>query len=175
MFGPPGLIRLKASRQRRSKADGMNNLKSPRAAVVRENSRKPFGLDIIVREHQVAADEPVAVGGQDSGPDPFELLLASLGACTAMTVRMYANHKGWPLESVQVRLQHSLRSGEDGALSDQFDRVITLDGALSPEQRARLVEVADRCPVGKALKRGASVSVAENDSSNFQPDEIQAS
>ncbi len=100
------------------------------------------------------ADEPRAVGGLGSGPDPYGLLAAALGACTAMTLRLYAERQGWPLERVQVSVRHHRASLE---ARDQFEREIYLQGPLDEAQRARLVEIAERCPVHKTLDRGADV------------------
>ena len=114
--------------------------------------------------HILSADEPQSAGGSDSGPDPYSLLLASLGACTAMTVQMYAHRKQWPLKKIEVRLQHSRVHGEDcescepkrGSL-DRIRRHISLSGELSGEQRARLLEIAKRCPVHRTLTSGVSI------------------
>ncbi len=100
------------------------------------------------------ADEPEAVGGLGSGPTPYDLLGSALGACTAMTLRLYAERKGWPLASAKVRVLH--RSGGLAA-RDRFAREIVLEGELTPEQRRRLVEIANRCPVHQTLERGADV------------------
>jgi putative redox protein len=108
--------------------------------------------------HEFVADEPEAAGGTDAGPSPYELLLMSLGACTSMTLRMYAQRKGWPLEAVRVRLKHDRIHAEDCAdcetetgLIDRIDRAIEMTGPLSDEQRGRLLEIADKCPVHKTL------------------------
>lgn len=100
------------------------------------------------------ADEPAALGGLGSGPNPYEILGAALGACTSMTLRMYAERKGWPLERASVRVLHAR-----GALAgkDRFAREIVLDGALDEDQRRRLLEIANRCPVHLTLERGAEV------------------
>jgi uncharacterized OsmC-like protein len=105
------------------------------------------------------ADEPVGAGGDDTGPGPYDFLLAGLGACTSMTMRLYADRKSLPLERVTVTLTHNKIHAEDCAecetqegLLDQIDRVITMDGALEPEQRQRLMEIADKCPVHRTLK-----------------------
>jgi len=103
------------------------------------------------------ADEPRAVGGLGSGPDPYGLLASALGACTAMTIRLYAERQGWPLERVQVQVQHHRASLE---ARDLFERSIHLEGPLDDAQRARLLEIAGRCPVHKTLDRGADIRTA---------------
>ncbi len=125
--------------------------------VVSESGRGPYGQRITAGRHVLSADEPVPVG-QDTGPSPYDLLLAGLGACTSMTLRMYASRKRWPLEAVVVSLRHSRIHAddcagcatEDGQL-DRVERVIELTGSLDVEQRRRLLEIADRCPVHRTL------------------------
>lgn len=131
---------------------------SERNVSIGESALGPYGQTIKAGVHVLSADEPVALGGKDSGPDPFELLLAALGACTAMTIRMYANRKGLALRHVDVRLSHPQRASQSKGLPDRFERVITLDGDLTPEERQRLLEIADRCPVSQTLKKGAEIS-----------------
>ncbi len=117
-----------------------------------------FLRDILTDDHFLQADEPLSAGGSNVAPDPYELLLASLGACTSMTVRMYANHKDWPLDDVRVSLSHSrehVRDCEDcpekDSKVDVLERRITLEGDLDEAQRARLIEIANRCPVHRTL------------------------
>ena len=125
--------------------------------LVREDDRK-FGQDVYTDKHQLRADEPASYGGADSGPSPYEYLLAGLGACTAMTVRMYATRKSLALDRVSVTLRHDKIHAEDCAECetregriDHIDRHVQLDGDLSDEERKRLMEIADRCPVHRTL------------------------
>jgi putative redox protein len=113
---------------------------------------------ITAGEHRLVADEPEASGGTDMGPNPYDLLLAALGSCTSATMAMYARRKQWPLETVRVHLRHSKVHATDcadcetkPALLDHIERDIELVGALDDEQRARLLEIADRCPVHRTL------------------------
>ena len=108
--------------------------------------------------HTFFADEPTDAGGDDSGPDPYELLLAALGACTSMTLLLYARRKRWPLEGAEVRLSHRRDYARDCAECDekpvqidQIERHITLRGPLDEAQRARLLEIAQKCPVHRTL------------------------
>jgi putative redox protein len=126
--------------------------------VVAETGEGRFTQEVRSGSHVLAADEPRAVGGDDQGPGPYEYLLAGLGACTSMTIRMYAEHKGWPLERVSVRLTHSKIHARDCAdceteqgRIDEINREITIEGALDDDQRQRLLEIADRCPVHRTL------------------------
>ena len=113
---------------------------------------------ISVGRHELFADEPKASGSHDEGPDPYELLLSALGSCTSMTLRMYADRKKWPLKEIRVALTHSknypndcLNCEQPAAMLDRIDRRITLTGELSAEQRQRLLEIANLCPVHKTL------------------------
>ena len=120
----------------------------------------PSGLrqTISVGLHHLLADEPKTSGGSDAGPDPYELLLSALGSCTNMTLQMYADRKKWPLKEVRVTLTHSKNYANDcvnceqpAAMLDQIGRRITLIGELSREQRQRLLEIANLCPVHRSL------------------------
>ncbi len=134
-----------------------SNVSRPRQVVV-EGSARGFAQVITVGGHVLAADEPVEVGGTDTGPGPYDLLLAALGSCTSMTLAMYARRKEWPLEMVRVRLRHSRVHAADcedcetkvGWL-DRIERDIELVGSLDEAQRARLVEIANKCPVHRTL------------------------
>jgi uncharacterized OsmC-like protein/pimeloyl-ACP methyl ester carboxylesterase len=132
--------------------------KAPRNVVVRETRNSKFQNTVAVGPHHMLADEPIAVGGEDSGPGPYDYVLAGLGACTSMTMRMYADRKSLPMERVTVTLSHSKIHAEDCAecatregMLDQFDRVIAIEGALDADQRKRLMEIADKCPVHRTL------------------------
>jgi putative redox protein len=128
------------------------------ATVVVRGNAGGFTQEVETGRHRLVADEPVAAGGADTGPSPYELLLAALGACTSMTLSMYARRKQWPLEAVTVRLAHSRIHAQDCAecetkegMLDRIEREISLTGPLSAEQRARLLEIANRCPVHRTL------------------------
>jgi putative redox protein len=118
-----------------------------------------FAQEVVARDHRLRADEPVHLGGTDTGPTPYDLLLAALGTCTSMTLRMYAERKKWPLAGVRVSLSHSRVHAEvcadcegEGSRIDRIERVIRVLGDLDEEQRRRLLEIADRCPVHKTLQ-----------------------
>lgn len=121
-------------------------------------------VDVSSRTHHLVADEPRALGGSDAGPTPYELLLTALACCTAMTVRMYANRKGWPLQEAVVRLRQARPHEPDcehcatqRVGMGTIERHVELTGQLTEEQRARLFEIADRCPIKQTLERGISV------------------
>lgn len=127
--------------------------------IVVETGKEGFRTEISANGHSLVADEPLAVGGTDEGPSPYDLLVASLGACTSMTLRMYADRKKLPLESVVVRLRHQKIHAEDcahceseGARIDHIEREIELTGALDEDQRSRMLEIAERCPVHRTLE-----------------------
>jgi putative redox protein len=131
--------------------------------------RSATGLSqtIQARGHTFVADEPVDAGGSDAGPTPYELLLGALGACTAITLRMYAARRGWPLESVEVYLAHDRVHSHDcencdepNAALDRITKRVVLQGPLSAEQRTRLLEIAERCPVRRTLRQPVIVQTA---------------
>jgi len=130
----------------------------PGKVLVRETREGKFTNQVFVGAHVIRADEPVAAGGLDTGLGPYDLLCASLGACTSMTLRMYADLKSIPLERVSVELKHDKIHAADCAECetregriDRIERLITLEGKLEPQQRARLLEIADKCPVHRTL------------------------
>ena len=129
----------------------------PRGVVV-SGSANGFAQTITVGNHQLTADEPIGVGGTDTGPGPYDLLLAALGACTSMTVALYARRKQWPLEAVTVRLRHSKVHAQDcedcetrTVMLDQIVREVEVQGLLDDAQRVKLLEIADKCPVHRTL------------------------
>ena len=125
--------------------------KDPEVVVARI-SKDGFRTDILANGQHIVADEPVSVGGTDLGPTPYDLLSSALGTCTAMTLKMYADHKKLPLEAVEVRLRHDKVDG-----IDVFERDLIIEGDLTEEQRQRMVEIADRCPVHKTLEAEVKV------------------
>lgn len=137
--------------------------------IVSRNAGPGFRTDIVAGAHAVVVDEPLAVGGSNMGPTPYDLLLASIGACTAMTVRMYATRKQWPLDAIEVAMRTARAHAadcEECAARDplaplRLERRVVLHGALSDEQRTRLLWIADRCPVKQVLGRGAEVVAAD--------------
>lgn len=132
---------------------------NPTATV--ESAAGTYAQLIKARVHEWAAGEPADVGGTDNGPTPYEILLSALGACTSITVEMYAARKGWPLDKVHVTLEHSKeeRPGEnDGKPVDMIDRIVRLEGALDDEQRAKLLEIAEKCPVHRTLTNQININ-----------------
>lgn len=136
--------------------------------LVRETHGGKFQQEILTGPHHLLADEPVKLGGLDSGPGPYDFLLAGLGTCTSMTIRLYADFKKLPLENVSVRLSHGKIHAKDCetcdtkvSMLDHIDRAITLEGPLDDEQRKRLMEIADKCPVHKTLQSKINISTFE--------------
>ena len=125
-----------------------------RPVVVKESGEGPYGQLGVVGPHTFTADEPESLGGHFTGPDPYELLLGALGACTNMTLRMYAARKELPLRRISTTLTHHTEDVE-GSVRDVFTRTLLLEGELDDAQRQRLVEIADKCPVSRTLERGS--------------------
>jgi len=131
---------------------------TPRIVMVRTNPGATIGQEVIIGPHRFTSDEPAPLG-EDTGPTPHQLLAAALGACTAMTLTLYARRKEWPLEAVSVVLHHEKRESSEcpGCKTtegkvDHIERAIQLGGPLTDEQRSRLLEIADRCPVRRTLE-----------------------
>jgi len=135
----------------------VNRDDGPREVIVR-GVASGFTQEITIGPHRIVADEPTAVGGMDAGPNPYDFLLAALGSCTSMTVGLYARRKGWPLEAVTVSLRHARIHATDcrecetrEGMIDRIEIHLELVGSLTDEQRARLLEIAGRCPIHRTL------------------------
>ena len=154
--------------------DESGGLDAPRASapvVVAETTQGPFLNHVVIGRHRLLADEPESVGGFDAGPSPYDLLGAALDACTSMTLRMYADRKGLPLDRVAVEITHGKVHAEDCAecsdndlladragMIDRFERVVTVTGDdLTADHRAKLLEIADKCPVHRTLESASSI------------------
>ena len=127
---------------------------APGQVMVTATAAQPWGQALLTQKHALFADESAAHNGQDSGPNPHELVLAALGACTAITVRMYAARKGWAIDKLDVRL--TFRAAPAG-VREQIDRTIEIEGSLDAEQRARLFAIAEKCPIHKLLTAGVDI------------------
>ncbi len=127
------------------------------AVVTGSAAEAPYRVDVRAGAHRLGSDEPVRRGGADAGPEPFALLLSSLGSCTAITLRMYAERKGWPLADVRVRLGY-----ETDGRSGRISRRVTLGGELDEAQRARLLDICERTPVTLALRAGVAIETTED-------------
>ncbi len=153
---------------RREAAGEADEPARPAAQVVVRGGPTGYTNQIELGRHRLVADEPKSVGGADLGPNPYDLLLAALGACKSMTLRMYADRKGWPLDGVEVRLDHSKIHAKDceqcesetGRI-DQVRTAIRIDGPLDESQRARLKEISERCPVHRTL--GSEVEILSSE------------
>jgi putative redox protein len=135
--------------------------------VVVWGDARGFTQQVAAGSHRLIADEPTSAGGTDAGPNPYDLLLASLGACTSMTVAMYARRKNWPLESVTVRLRHTKIHAADceecetrAGLIDRIERKLKLAGVLTEEQKLKLLEIAGKCPVHRTLTSEINIRTA---------------
>ena len=152
------------SEQTRSTRNG-SGAAGPREVLV-SGDAKGFTQEIIAGPHQLTADEPKGVGGNDEGPTPYDFLLAALGSCTSITVTMYAQRKGWPLQGVHTRLRHSRIHADncaecetkEGKL-DHIELEVSLEGPLSDEQRTKLLEIAEKCPVHRTLVTENIISI----------------
>jgi putative redox protein len=136
--------------------------------VIVRGSATGFAQEIQVGSHRLTADEPVSFGGTDKGPSPYDLLLAALGSCTSITISLYARRKRWPLEEVIVFLSHSKIYAADCAECetregkiDRIEREIQLTGPLTSEQRSKLMEIADKCPVHRTLTSEINIRTRE--------------
>jgi uncharacterized OsmC-like protein/fermentation-respiration switch protein FrsA (DUF1100 family) len=154
---------LDVARQERAAEPGDAGL-----VTVRETGQGRLQQEITTGAHRFLADEPVAAGGADSGPNPYDLLLAALGACTAMTLRLYAERKALPLDRVTIKLRHAKIHAADCAACetkegkiDHIERGIVLEGALDADTRARLLEIADKCPVHRTLTSEVDIATTE--------------
>ena len=120
--------------------------------LVAETGLGKYQVEARMGEATLVMDEPLSAGGLGTGPNPYELISAAVGACTTMTIRLYANRKNWPLTRVRTAVRHTRASLQ---ASDRFELDITLEGTLDDAQRARLMEIAERCPVHLTLARGS--------------------
>jgi len=143
-------------------------LKAAQGEVVVKQADGKFAQRIAAGPHAMRADEPRAYGGDESGPTPYDLVLAGLGACTSMTIKMYADRKGWPVDDIEVKLIHKKIHAsacetcetEDGKI-DHIHRSIHIEGDLSEEQRLKLLEIADKCPVHRTLHSEVHITTEE--------------
>ncbi|CAN5223450.1 OsmC family protein [soil metagenome] len=138
------------------------------ADVVVRGDAKGFRQEVVSGEHRLTVDEPVAVGGTGAAPGPYEYLLAALGACTSMTVGLYARTRKWPLQDIEVSLRHQRIHAKDCAdcetkegMLHRIELEVQLSGDLTPEQRAKLMEIAYKCPVHRTLKGEIDIKLRE--------------
>jgi putative redox protein len=126
-----------------------------------EDGRLAYAQTVVIGRHVLTADEPQARGGQNAGPSPYDYLLAGLGACTVITLRMYAKRHQWPLIRTSIDLWHEkIPSAGGSAVADCFHRVIHLEGELTDQQRSRLLQIAGHCPVSETLSHAAMIDTA---------------
>ncbi len=120
--------------------------------TVQERAGGIYTQDVIARSHKLYADEPESIGGADLGPTPYEYVLAGLGACTTITLRMYAARKKWPVTHIAVDVTYKQSGPTGGKMQNVFIRDITIEGELDDKQRARMMQIADKCPVHRMLE-----------------------
>jgi len=141
--------------------------------LVTETRAGKFQQEVRIGAYRLFADEPVSQGGMDTGPSPYDFLSIALGACTSMTMRLYAEFKKLPLEKVQVLVRHDKRHADDckdcaengSPKIDRFERTVRMEGNLDQEARAKLLAIADKCPVHNTLERGARILTKEEQAS----------
>jgi putative redox protein len=132
----------------------MNGADGTLTVTVAETGTSLFAQRVVAGRHVLSADEPESTGGKDIGPSPYEYVLAGLGACTSISLRMYIERHNWDVQRIVVELAHEKVLGQDGKSSvDHFNRVIRVKGDLTEAQRLRLLEIAEKCPVSLALRR----------------------
>jgi putative redox protein len=137
-----------------------------RPVMVTESGDGPYAQTVTVGPHVLSADESKSLGGHDAGPSPYEYVMAGLGACTAMTLRMYAERHNWPLEKTSVEVRHKLVVSSDGKNQvDRFERILHVEGDLTDQQRAHLLEIAERCPVSQTLQRSSIITTSAAEAS----------
>ena len=125
--------------------------------TVREREGGVYTNDVLTSRHHLYADEPLELGSADLGPTPYEYLCAGLGACTSITLRMYADRKKWPVTHIGVDVSFSRETHGDGLQRNVFTRIITVEGDLDEGQHARMIEIANKCPVHRTLEAGSDV------------------
>ncbi|MFC7290872.1 alpha/beta fold hydrolase [Hirschia litorea] len=144
-------------------AASVNPVSGDEPVIVEETPRGKYENWVVVGDYRGVADEPQSVGGDGAGPTPYQYMNAALGACTSMTLRMYADRKGWPVDKVSVSVTHEKTKNEiDSSDLDVFSRAITISGDLTVEQRARMLEIADKCPVHRTLHRNSTIRTTES-------------
>ena len=155
---PRRVILIDKMNDSHSETNGTVQEEEPTDVVVRGGG-DGFAQEIISGKHRLRADEPISLGGTDTGSTPYDLLLAALGSCTSMTIAMHARRKHWPLDHVEVRLRHSRIYARDCAecetkegMLDQIEREIEIAGSLTDAQRSALMGIADKCPVHRTLR-----------------------
>ncbi len=129
--------------------------------IVKERPGGKYTNDVMTSRHHLYADEPESLGSADLGPTPYEYLCAALGACTSITLRMYISRKGWPVDNIAVKVSHKKIAIGDLPPKDVFTREITISGDVDAEQRARIIQIANKCPVHKTLEASSDIETQE--------------